>query len=210
MRGRRGRAPAVIVLATIAYCADFGLANPEYLAPALQYGAADCAFCHITASGGEGHNERGQWLIAERDRRGVELIDVTWLAAREGEVGTPATEPVVESPMPDRLPGARSVACRCQTAVRLLHRARRLAGVRRRLAPLTSTPPSARSRPPMSANCAWPGPGPRSTTIATRTFRAPNKAGGARQQGSGRVQGHAIDGRRQIVRPHGLFRRCCH
>ena len=107
MRGRRGGAPAVIVLATIAYCAEFGLANPEYLAPALQYGAADCAFCHITASGGEGHNERGQWLIAERDRRGVELIDVTWLAAREAEVAAPATEPDVQTPVPDRLPGLK-------------------------------------------------------------------------------------------------------
>ncbi len=61
-------------------------ANPEFLAPAMKYGARDCAFCHVTASGGEGHSERGLWLIAERERRGAEKIDVAWLAARDALV----------------------------------------------------------------------------------------------------------------------------
>lgn len=82
--------------------------NPEYLAPAMRFGANDCAFCHVTVSGGEGRNERGQWLIDERERRGVDVIDVAWLADREGELvqsvetdgGGEARPPVDASPLP--------------------------------------------------------------------------------------------------------------
>jgi hypothetical protein len=30
-------------------------------------------------SGGEGWNKRGEWLIAEKDKRKADTIDVTWL-----------------------------------------------------------------------------------------------------------------------------------
>ena len=64
----------------------FAAANPEHLLPALEFGAKDCAFCHVTPQGGQGHNERGAWLVAERERRGADAIDVGWLALRESVV----------------------------------------------------------------------------------------------------------------------------
>ncbi|MCY3885279.1 MAG: PQQ-binding-like beta-propeller repeat protein [Gammaproteobacteria bacterium] len=62
------------------------LAKPEYIAQAMEYGAKDCSFCHATALGGEAVNERGQWLIEERERRKTDEIDVAWLESRGDEV----------------------------------------------------------------------------------------------------------------------------
>jgi len=70
---------------------DGALASPDLLADAVKYGARDCSFCHLTPQGGEAHNERGLWLVAERDRRGAETIDVAWLAARDAVVATTET-----------------------------------------------------------------------------------------------------------------------
>ena len=67
------------------------LASPDLLVPALEYGAKDCSYCHLTPQGGEAHNERGLWLVAERERRGVEKVDVAWLAVRDKRVAR--TEP---------------------------------------------------------------------------------------------------------------------
>ena len=88
-------------------------ASPDLLVPAMEYGAQDCAFCHLTPQGGEAHNERGLWLVAERDRRSVEKIDVTWLAARENRVAktqqpSTAEREVPELPMIAPLPADRS------------------------------------------------------------------------------------------------------
>jgi len=58
-------------------------ARPEYLSGAQKYGATDCGFCHGLASGGEARNERGNWLVRERERRGVDAIGVDWLASRD-------------------------------------------------------------------------------------------------------------------------------
>ena len=79
MRGRW------LLAAGLASVASPAWSNPEHLAPALRFGATDCAFCHLTVSGGEGHNERGQWLVDERERRGADVIDVAWLAERKTE-----------------------------------------------------------------------------------------------------------------------------
>ena len=64
-------------------CAAPVAGNPEMLPPAMKYGARDCGFCHVSAGGGTGHNERGLWLIEERKRRGADAVDADWLAARE-------------------------------------------------------------------------------------------------------------------------------
>ena len=72
--------PAVLGVALGAGSAS---ASPDFLVPAMKYGATDCSFCHLTPQGGEAHNERGLWLVAERDRRGAETVDVAWLAARD-------------------------------------------------------------------------------------------------------------------------------
>ena len=71
-------------------------ASPDLLVPAMEYGAKDCSFCHLTPQGGEAHNERGLWLAAERDRRGVETIDVAWLAVRDTRVAKTDSPPRTE------------------------------------------------------------------------------------------------------------------
>ena len=57
-----------------------GFAKPEYFEHALELGARDCSFCHA-GTGGEALNERGSYLVDERDRRGVNEVDVSWLVA---------------------------------------------------------------------------------------------------------------------------------
>ena len=84
-------APAI----ALALASAGAYANPEFLVPALEYGAKDCSFCHLTPSGGEGNNERGAWLLEERERRGSDAIDVAWLALRETRVAR-AAEPATE------------------------------------------------------------------------------------------------------------------
>jgi Domain of unknown function (DUF3471) len=66
---------------------------PPLLVKARKFGAKDCTFCHVDPDGGPPWNERGQWLIKEKERRGVETVDVEWLAAYKpgnAEVPKPA------------------------------------------------------------------------------------------------------------------------
>src|SRR5919109_3175290 len=61
-------------------------AYPAYLRQAAKFGAKNCTFCHLQATGGEGWNDRGNWLIKEKERRSADAIDVAWLAEyKEGE-----------------------------------------------------------------------------------------------------------------------------
>lgn len=53
---------------------------PPLLVKARKFGAKDCTFCHVDPEGGPPWNERGQWLIKEKERRGAETVDVEWLA----------------------------------------------------------------------------------------------------------------------------------
>ena len=55
-------------------------AYPPFLRKAQKFGAKDCLFCHKEPEGGEGWNKRGQWLIAEKERRKADAVDVEWLA----------------------------------------------------------------------------------------------------------------------------------
>lgn len=52
---------------------------PPFLVKARKFGAKDCTFCHIEPEGGPPFNERGQWLIAEKERRHAEVVDPSWL-----------------------------------------------------------------------------------------------------------------------------------
>lgn len=75
---------------------------PPYVRQAAKFGAKDCLFCHTKAEGGDNWNERGKWLMEERDRRKADSIEVAWLAeykeggagavtsASSGEAGKPA------------------------------------------------------------------------------------------------------------------------
>ena len=83
-----------------ALCVSFAgavAASPELLVPALEYGATDCGFCHQSPAGGEAHNERGEWLVRERERRGAKKIDVAWLAARDEKVARTEKPPAAAS-----------------------------------------------------------------------------------------------------------------
>ncbi|MGA9773019.1 MAG: DUF4440 domain-containing protein [Blastocatellia bacterium] len=53
---------------------------PLFLNKARKFGAKDCTFCHVALEGGAPWNERGQWLISEKARRGADAIDIEWLA----------------------------------------------------------------------------------------------------------------------------------
>ena len=53
---------------------------PPLLAKAKKFGAKDCTFCHVDPEGGPPWNERGQWLIKEKERRKADTVDVEWLA----------------------------------------------------------------------------------------------------------------------------------
>ena len=53
---------------------------PPLLVKAKKFGAKDCTFCHVDPDGGPPWNERGQWLVKEKERRGADTVDVEWLA----------------------------------------------------------------------------------------------------------------------------------
>ena len=79
MRHGRARNAALSLFGLIAL-AGAAPAYQSFLGKAKKFGARDCLFCHEHADGGEGWNERGQWLIDEKARRTAEKIDVEWLA----------------------------------------------------------------------------------------------------------------------------------
>ena len=87
---------AVVAISTLSLATGLASANPEFLVPAMEFGARDCGYCHLTPQGGEAHNERGAWLVAERERRGADAIDVSWLAAREANAEAAAGESLAQ------------------------------------------------------------------------------------------------------------------
>lgn len=80
-------------------------AYPPFLKKAAKFGAKDCLYCHKQAEGGEGWNERGNWLIAEKDKRKADAIDVEWLAdykETEKKDGDKKEEPKKEEPKKEK------------------------------------------------------------------------------------------------------------
>ena len=65
----------------IAALATQSIAYPPFLAKAKKFGAKDCRFCHVNATGGAPFNDRGNWLITEKERRHADAVDPTWLAS---------------------------------------------------------------------------------------------------------------------------------
>jgi hypothetical protein len=70
----------IFVAGVVASLARETLGYPPLLVKARKFGAKDCTFCHVDPDGGPPWNERGQWLIKEKERRGAETVDVEWLA----------------------------------------------------------------------------------------------------------------------------------
>jgi hypothetical protein len=68
------------VAGTIAALAGQTFGYPPLLVKAKKFGAKDCTFCHVDPDGGPPWNERGQWLVKEKERRGADTVDVEWLA----------------------------------------------------------------------------------------------------------------------------------
>ena len=88
-----------LLVATLVLVATSGsaLAKPEFLAPAIAFGAKDCLHCHLEPGGGREWNARGHWLLEQKQQRGSEQVDIAWLgnytesAEGEGLAEAPAT-----------------------------------------------------------------------------------------------------------------------
>ncbi|MFN0120828.1 MAG: DinB family protein [Blastocatellia bacterium] len=63
---------------------------PPFVRQAKKFGATNCMFCHTKEEGGEGWNDRGKWLMAERDKRKADSIDMEWLAEYKAGGAAPA------------------------------------------------------------------------------------------------------------------------
>jgi ketosteroid isomerase-like protein len=67
-------------------------AYPPFVGKAKKFGAKDCTFCHVDPLGGPPWNDRGQWLIKEKQRRQADEVNIEWLADyRPGSAGPVAS-----------------------------------------------------------------------------------------------------------------------
>src|SRR5215475_10211155 len=71
---------ATVIIAGVVGSSFSTRAYPPFLRKAQKFGGKDCTFGHTQPTGGEGWNERGNWLIAEKERRKADAVDVEWLA----------------------------------------------------------------------------------------------------------------------------------
>lgn len=70
----------IFIAGFVAALARETLGYPPLLVKAKKFGAKDCTFCHVDPEGGPPWNERGQWMVKEKERRGADTVDVEWLA----------------------------------------------------------------------------------------------------------------------------------
>ncbi|GEM_PF-925203 len=83
----------------IAAVAAPALGYPPFLVKARKFGAKDCTFCHVQPEGGPPFTERGEWLVAEKERRNAEVVNPEWLAdykpgaAAKNSKAAPKAEP---------------------------------------------------------------------------------------------------------------------
>lgn len=69
----------IFILAITGSLASEAFGLPPFLIKARKFGAKDCTFCHIEPEGGPPFNERGLWLLTEKERRKAEVVDPAWL-----------------------------------------------------------------------------------------------------------------------------------
>ena len=94
MKGLKLSIALIFVVGMIAALASESFGYPPLLAKAKKFGAKDCTFCHVDPEGGPPWNERGKWLIAEKERRHADTVDVEWLADfKPGKLGDQKPEP---------------------------------------------------------------------------------------------------------------------
>jgi hypothetical protein len=89
----------IFIAGTIAALAGQTFGYPPFLAKARKFGAKDCTFCHVDPEGGPPWNDRGKWLVAEKERRKAETVDVEWLA--DYKPGKTADQKPAEPSKPD-------------------------------------------------------------------------------------------------------------
>jgi ketosteroid isomerase-like protein len=70
----------IFIISLVAALSAKVSAYPPFVGKAKKFGAKDCTFCHVDPMGGPPWNDRGKWLIKEKERRGADAIDVEWLA----------------------------------------------------------------------------------------------------------------------------------
>ncbi len=93
---------------------------PPFLKAAAKFGAKDCLFCHTVPEGGEGWNERGTWLKAEKERRKAAMADANWLSEYKPEGGVKVGKGAPDSPSNASPNSAKLTAEEKQKAVDLL------------------------------------------------------------------------------------------
>ena len=86
----------IFVAGIVGALAGQSFGYPPFVAKSKKFGAKDCTFCHVDPEGGPPWNERGQWLIKEKERRGADTVDVEWLANyKPGQLDSPkSADPV--------------------------------------------------------------------------------------------------------------------
>ena len=95
----------IFAVGMVAALAGHAFGYPPLLAKSKKFGAKDCTFCHVDPEGGPPWNERGQWLIKEKERRGADTVDVEWLANyKPGQL--PAQKPADAAKPDDKKPAA--------------------------------------------------------------------------------------------------------
>ena len=83
----------IFVISLVAVLSAKVSAYPPFVGKAKKFGAKDCTFCHVDPMGGPPWNDRGKWLIKEKERRGADAIDVEWLADYKPGDGSKAAAP---------------------------------------------------------------------------------------------------------------------
>ena len=97
-----GAAPGATILSifasVLAALSGSASAYPPFVGKAKKFGAKDCTFCHVDPMGGPPWNERGKWLIKEKERRKADAVNVEWLAEyKEGKDGGAQVKPAEPS-----------------------------------------------------------------------------------------------------------------
>jgi len=94
----------MFVSGAIALISRESVAYPPFLFKAKKFGAKDCTFCHVNAEGGPPWNDRGKWLIQEKEKRKADQIDVEWLAEyKPGSDGSEKTGTAPQAKPPAEL-----------------------------------------------------------------------------------------------------------
>lgn len=89
----------IFIAATVVALSTQAFGYPPFLVKAKKFGAKDCTFCHVDPEGGPPWNDRGKWLIGEKERRSAETVDVEWLA--DYKPGKVADQKPADAPKPD-------------------------------------------------------------------------------------------------------------